>query len=70
MVPKTEQKIEKANKKQNQTYKSREHTDGCQREGGWELCKMSEGKREGETGFQLWSEQVIEIKSEQKEHSQ
>ena len=31
------------NKKQNQTYKYEDQTDGCQREGGWGLGEMDEG---------------------------
>ena len=40
-----------ANRKWNQTYKYREQTDGCQREG-----KGDDKRGESDTGFQLWTE--------------
>lgn len=41
-------------KKQNQTYKYREQTIGCQRKGVWGWAKWARGS--GKTGFQLWNE--------------
>ena len=48
------------NKKQNQTYIYKEQTDDCQRVGNWTEGVKGKGK---ETGFQLWNEQVMRIKS-------
>lgn len=45
-------KTKQINKKQKQTYKYRQQTDGCQRGGSGEMGKMVEGKWEI-TGFQL-----------------
>ena len=43
-------------KKQKQTHKYREQPGGCQRGRGGGMCKM--GGEVGDTGFQLWNEQV------------
>ena len=59
-LKKTKQVNKQANKKQNQTYKYRERTDGCKKEGGRGMGEMGDG--ECSTGFQLWNERVTGMK--------
>ena len=55
------------NKKQNENYKYRESTDGCQR--GGRVGIEPNGWTGGNTGLQLWNEKSREWKAELKEYS-
>lgn len=46
------------NKNQNQTYKYREWTGGCQRGGGWKNGQNG-WRGVGNRTFQLWNEKII-----------